>query len=205
MNRAFAAFLLLWLCLIGAAAQDAPAPTPIHPGDVLRGHFVQTRQLKDINKTLHAEGDFTIAPANGLIWNVTKPFATTIIVTRTGLVQTRGEPKSASPSFQKLPTAGELYAMLGNLLTGDIASLNKTFRMDQSGRAAHWRMSLVPRRWDDPLMPFREIRIHGGRFVEDIAFIKTDGDSDTISFDTMSITKNALTASERDTFAQVVP
>lgn len=205
MNRALAACILFWLCLIGAAAQDVPAPTPVKSGDVLRGHFVQTRQLKGFSKPLRTEGDFTVAPATGMIWNVTKPFATTIIATQAGLMQTSGDTKGGNPSLQKLPTASELYAMLNGLLSGDIASLNKNFRMDQNGRAAHWRLSLVPRRWGNPLMPFREIRVHGGRFVEQIDLIKVDGDSDTISFDGMSVGKTTLTANERDIFAQVVP
>lgn len=210
MNRAYAAGLLLVLSLTAIQAQDIPAPLSIHTGQVLRGHFVLTRKLKGFRTPLHSEGTFTLSPENGLIWTVTTPYATRTVATETGLFQlntdARLTPASGqSISWQNVPTAGEYYAMLSNILAGSVADLQKNFRIRQNGRSTNWRMSLVPRKWGNPLLPFREIRIRGARYAQEIILIKTEGDRDRLTLDTVVTGPNTLTADERETFARLTP
>lgn len=223
-----AATLGLLLCPPGAKAEDGPAPQAVRSGDILRGHFSTQRELKGIEKPLKSEGEFTLAPPYGLIWNIHKPLATTTVFTPAGLAQTsriistgRSTPTPVSPtasnaatadgsavttsSAQKVPTLGEYYAMLRALLASDIPGLGKKFKVEQAGRAQHWRITLVPKRWRDPLMPFREIRAKGSRFVDEIVIVKMDGSSDTLQFDNTAFSHAPLSAEEKHRFDLLTP
>lgn len=213
MNRVFAATLLLILSLPPVWAQDIQTSLP--SGQILRGHFVQIRQINGFITPLRSEGQFTFAPGNGLIWTVTAPYVTKTVATNTGLFQINvdirtqsrsGPPRSGqSLSWQKIPTASAYYSMLSNLLSGNISELHKTFRLDVSGRPSRWRISLVPRIWGDPFLPFREIRARGGHFTEEILLMKSDGESERLTFDAMTTGHNTLTDDEQNIYMHLMP
>lgn len=142
-----------------ALAQEGPAPQPVHSNEVLRGHFVRLRELQGISKPLKSEGEFTLAPLSGLIWNTTKPLASATIFTSTSLVQTSrtnttqnssaivkpiSPPNSETPpgqagsadispasAAQKLPTLSAFYTMLSGLLASDIPGLGKNSKLSR--------------------------------------------------------------------------
>lgn len=208
MNRVFTAGIVLILSLTPVWAEDIQTSLP--SGQILRGHFVQIRQIKGFLIPLRSEGTFTFAPENGLIWTVTTPYVTQTIATESGLFQINGDvrtpPRSGQPlSWQKMPTASAYYTMLRNLLSGNISELHKNFRLDMSGRPSRWRISLVPRIWGDPFLPFREIRVRGGHFTEEILLMKSDGESESLTFDAMTTGHNTLTDSEQNLFMRLKP
>lgn len=189
-------FSLMTFDLAGAAA-TGPSAVTVHPGEVLRGQFVQVRTMKGFSKPLTSEGTFTIAPQYGLIWNGTKPFHTATVITAGGLVQSNNGVETLNLSARKLPFVSQLYGMIGGMLTGDMTQLQKSFTLEQSGTAEHWRIRMLPRQANDAHMPFTEIMAYGGRFVEGVKMVRTGGDADVLTFHNVTLSSSPLSAEER--------
>src|SRR5580700_533468 len=78
-----ASFLLL--ATPAALAADA-APSTLKASEILRGRFVQDRQLAGFAKPLQTEGTFVLVPGRGLIWRASTPFQSTTVITPDGIV-----------------------------------------------------------------------------------------------------------------------
>ncbi len=98
-----------------------------------------------------------------------------------------------------------LYDMLGGVLAGNWQPLEQDFTVTRSGDAGNWQVLLSPRHADDPAMPFSSITINGHRFVENVTLLKTDGDSDTLTFLDESIAPMPPSATENAAFNSVHP
>ncbi|MGB8600657.1 MAG: LolA-related protein [Rhizomicrobium sp.] len=194
----------------GIAHAAAPAPSgasavTVRAGEVLRGHFIQTRHMSGFAKPLKSEGSFTIAPQYGLIWTVTKPLRSATVITESGLVQSNNGVETLNLSARKMPFIAQLHDMIAGMLTGDVAAMQQKFTLTQQGTPQSWRIRLVPRKANDAMMPFKEIRAHGGRFVEEVTMVRSDGDSDVLSFDGVTLATTTLTAAERASFHLSAP
>lgn len=199
IGRFVAAFFLTALCLAAGASAATPgaAAVSVKPGEVLRGNFVQLRIMQGFDKPLRSEGHFTVAPPDGLIWEVAKPFSIVTVITAKGLVQHSGGAETVNFSADKMPFVAQLFDMISSVLTGDRSALEKKFSVEQSGTPESWRIKLVPRKKTDPLMPFSEIRVAGDRFVKTVTMVRPNGDSDVLTFDGMTLTSGPLTPQER--------
>jgi hypothetical protein len=199
-------FVLLILIPCGAyAIEPSPQQLVIDTHDVLRGHFFEERNLKGFNAPLKTEGHFVVAPAHGLIWKIEKPLPTATIITPSGLVQTIAGTKVMFLPAKKVPFLLHLYDMLGGALAGNWKPLEAEFAITKSEHAGSWEITLVPRRKDNPAMPFSSITVDGHRFVENVTFLKTDGDSDTLAFDEEILSSAPPLASENTAFNSVHP
>lgn len=196
------AFACLLAVLTVGIAPAAEGPAPVRPGEVLRGNFVQLRQMKGFDKPLKAEGRFTIAPGYGLIWRVEKPFASVTVITKTGLLQETAGTRTTALSVKKMPFVAQLYDLIGGMLTGDMEALQKPFVVERLPAGEGWRIRLTPKKRGDAMMPFVEIRAHGGRAVEDVVMVKTGGDTDTLTFSNVAVVKAAPSDEEKADFGR---
>jgi hypothetical protein len=189
----------LLLLAPSAAAADGPTSS-IAKDQVLRGRFVQERQISGFKTALRTEGRFVLAPSRGLIWQAEKPFAVTTIITPAGLDQTVDGKQTLNLDAAKLPFLSRLYAMLGGALAGDWSKMESDFIVTRAGDDRRWQVRMVPRKADDPAMPFRSIVVNGGRFLDKILLTKPDGDEDTLTFSDQAVTKIPLTPAETAAF-----
>jgi hypothetical protein len=173
--------------------------------DVLRGHFIEEKHLKGFKGPMRSEGHFVVAPEHGLIWGMERPFPTTTVITPAGLVQSINGMTIMHLPSQKIPFMLHLYDALGGALTGNWSALETDFAVTRSGDAEGWQVTLVPRRTDNPAMPFSSISIRGRRFVENVAMLKPDGDSDTLTFLNETVSSQPPTVSENRAFSSVRP
>jgi hypothetical protein len=171
--------------------------------DVLRGRFIEEKHLKGFNGPMHSEGHFMVAPGHGVIWNVEKPFATTTVITPAGLVQSIGGVNVMHLPAQKIPFMLHLYEMLGGVLAGNWKALETDFNVTHSGDNQNWQVTLLPRRTDNPAMPFSSIAVTGHQFVETVVLLKPDGDSDTLTFLQEALSSKPPSAAEKLTFNSV--
>ena len=72
---------LLPLVPSGPALAAGPVPQLLKSGEILRGHFVQDRQLAGFAKPLRTEGTFVLVPGRGLIWRALTPFQNNTVIT----------------------------------------------------------------------------------------------------------------------------
>lgn len=106
-------FCLCLPAIFPAGLAAAPTPQVVAAGQVLRGHFVQDRQLAGFAKPLRSEGSFALVPGRGLIWRGEKPFPNTTIISSAGILQVvNGQPAVHLPA-SRLPGLNHLYAALG--------------------------------------------------------------------------------------------
>ena len=187
-----------------AAAPDA-GQIMVGAGDILRGHFTEQRHLKGFNGPMNSRGHFVVAPKYGLIWGMEKPFPTTTVITPAGLAQSVNGVSIMHLPAQKMPFLLHLYNMLGGALAGNWKELETDFTVVRSEDGEGWQVILVPRRTDNPAMPFSSITVSGHRFVENVVLLKSDGDSDTLTFLNEVISSSPLTAAESLVFNSVGP
>ncbi|MDP9127222.1 MAG: outer membrane lipoprotein carrier protein LolA [Pseudomonadota bacterium] len=201
IKRGFRGLLLfaLALCIAAPAASADPVPGQaiIGAGDVLRGRFTEERQMKGFNAPLRANGHFVVAPGQGLIWAIEKPFPTTSIITPKGLAQEVGGINVMQTGTKKIPFLLHLYDMLGGVLAGDWHVLEKDFIMTRAGDDREWEVDLQPRQANNPAMPFNSIIIKGSRYVASALLVKPDGDSDYLTFSGEQVTRAPVSPSEQ--------
>jgi len=188
-----------------SAIEPSTQQLVINTQDILRGHFVEERNLKGFNAPIKTQGHFVVAPAHGLIWQIEKPLPTATVITPSGLVQTIAGAKVMFLPAQKVPFLLHLYDMLGGALAGNWKPLETEFVVTKSDNEDGWEVTLVPRRKDNPAMPYGSITVSGHRFVENVTLLKTDGDSDTLAFDNEALSSAPPLATETVAFNSVHP
>jgi hypothetical protein len=191
-------WLLLGLAAATARFADAQAPyRGVKPGEVLRGRFTQTRQIKGFERPLVSAGAFVLAPGLGLIWRTEQPFAIVTVITAAGLVQEVGGTETTRLAASRLPFLARLYDLLGGALSGDWHALGGQFEMTQHGDGGQWDLVLVPRAGADPLaMPFRSITLRGREFLDEVLIVRVDDDSDRLVFSDETLGAGGLSAAE---------
>jgi hypothetical protein len=202
MTRFFLLLIFLLVCPLAAQATDAPAgQIQINANQVLRGRFVEERQVKITDNPIETSGHFVAAPARGLIWSIEKPFPTSTIVTPNGAAQDIGGLALKLPA-KNLP---HLYAMVSAALSGDWSGLENEFTITRSGNAMHWQLLLTPRPNENLKQTYAAIAVSGGYFVENIVMTKTNNTYDSIGFSEEALSSQPLTANEVYAFNEVKP
>ncbi|MGD0961407.1 MAG: outer membrane lipoprotein carrier protein LolA [Methylomonas sp.] len=205
MNQFFFILLAALVPAMACAADMGSGQVVIGGGEILRGDFVEQRRLKGFNKPLNSAGYFVVAPKHGIIWGLEKPFPTTTVITPAGLAQTINGASVMHLPTRNMPFMLHLYATLGEVLTGNWTALETDFVVTRSGDAQSWQIKLAPRGAGDPAMPFSAISISGHKFVENVAILKPDGDSDTLSFLNESVSSSPPTDEENRAFDSAPP
>jgi hypothetical protein len=191
-----ASFLLLASPPGPAFAADS-VPETLKSSEILRGHFVQDRQLSGFAKPLRTTGVFVLVPGRGLIWRSTTPFQNTTVITPEGILgQVNGQETLRLPA-SRMPGLAHLYEVLGGALSGNVTPLEQTFAVKRSEVAGGWQMVLTPLHPDNPAMSqIKSLMVAGHQFVETIEIDKDGGDVDRLSFSDQSTASSPLTADE---------
>jgi hypothetical protein len=189
------ACLALPFLFASLAQADEAAPQTVAVGDVLRGHFVQDRQLAGFARPLRSEGSFVLVPGTGLIWQGEKPFANTTVITSNGIVQLAGGQEAMRLPASKLPGLSRLYDVLGAALSGNIAPLRQTFDVTKTAEGDAWQIVLVPH--GAAAAQLKSLKLAGKRFVDAVDIDHGGGDMDHIDFLDQNVAPANLTAEEK--------
>lgn len=180
----------------GAETRSVLGQTALKDGQILRGRFEQERFLKGFEAPLKTAGSFTLVASGGLIWRAEKPFAVTTVMSPAGLVQEVDGKKTMSLASTRIPFMTKLYSMLSGALIGNWSDLESTFKIARTGDAKRWELRFTPIVTNDPAMPIEGIVVRGGRLVEDVVVIKSDGDRDHLRFSSQNLETAAPTSDE---------
>jgi hypothetical protein len=188
------------LAIISPPAQAAGAPQALTSNQMLRGHFVQERQMAGFAKPLKSEGSFALLPARGLIWRNEKPFINTTVISSGGIVQLAGSQETMRLNATRIPGLAQLYLVLSAALSGETAPLKKSFTVERREIPNGWEVSLKPL---NPTLQaqIKMLVLKGGRYVESVEIDRAGGDSDHITFSDHSVTKPDLTTEESASLA----
>ena len=150
---------------------------------LLRGEFVQEKQLHGFRNPLKSSGDFLLLRERGIAWNTRVPFASSTRLTRRKLLATLPD-----GSTQVLIDAGAspgmaaVNSLLMALVAGDLDALSTRFAMNETLRAdGGWSLALTPR--DAALKQvFTGIVLDGDRYVRGVEIVEPGGDRTRIRF-----------------------
>ncbi|MGH8380505.1 outer membrane lipoprotein carrier protein LolA [Pseudomonas sp.] len=164
---------------------------------VIKGPFIQEKHLRALPQPLVSKGQFVLARDHGLLWLLQTPLKQDYRLNAQGIA--RRDPAG----WQMLPgkSAGaEQNRLFFAVLQGDSSGLERDFELSLQGDAQHWQLRLTPR---SLLLKqvFKQIDIDGGRFVERIQLLETQGDSTVLRMSSSTGASN-LNDTERRDFAE---
>lgn len=123
--------------------------------------FVETRTLRILNKPLVLTGTLVYVPPDRLERHTLTPRPQSMVVDADRLVledKTRGRTRTLA--LQDHPVLWAFIESFRATLAGDLATLERFYRVELEGSEAHWGMQLTPRE-DAMLAVVRTIRIEG--------------------------------------------
>lgn len=164
---------------------------------VVKGPFIQEKHLRALPQPLLSKGQFVLARDLGLLWLLQTP------IKQDYRLDAQGIARRDAGGWQRLPgkSAGaEQNRLFFAVLQGDSSGLQRDFELNLQGDARHWQLRLTPR---SLLLKqvFQHIDIDGGRFVERIQMLETQGDRTVLRMPA-SNSASQLNNTERRDFAQ---
>ena len=131
-------------------AQPAPSQT----------NFVELRGSALLKEPLRVEGQYRRPDAGTLVREVRAPYAeTTTIANGQVSIARAGKPPRVF-ALQRVPELADLQASFGAMLSGDLAALEQSYRLQASGSAQHWQLQLTPKA-DALARRVRAVTLHG--------------------------------------------
>lgn len=116
-------------------AQPAPSQTS----------FLELRGSALLKEPLRVEGQYRRPDAGTLVREVRAPYAeTTTIANGQVSIARAGKPPRVF-ALQRVPELADLQASFGAMLSGDLAALERSYRLQASGSAQHWQLQLTPK------------------------------------------------------------
>lgn len=188
MGRVFFGFLAFMVVHIAVAADlAAEVKARLAEPALLRGQFEQQKSVAGFRKPLISRGDFLLWRGHGVLWHTRKPFDSTLVLRRDKLSVTQADGRSAYQlDAEREPSLRAVNELLFALFSGDIATLQKYFRLEGalSDKRA-WTLVLTPS--DVVLMRvFKRVELAGDSYVRQVRLEEANGDSSLIRFDALS-------------------
>lgn len=165
----------------------------------VRGTFVQTKFIRNINRSIQSSGEFVISAADGILWDTKKPFPSVLVMTKTAVVQIGASGSRSVLAAGSNPTFEEFAAVLSSVFNGDAGQLERSFDIDFAGSVSGWSMVLVPK--DDSVRTFvSSIEMAGAESIDQI--LLTEPSSGFVRYDFSDRTyPEMLSAREAQLFA----
>jgi len=165
-----------------SAGQDllAQVREQIKDAPVVRGQFTQEKTVKGFKQPLRSSGDFVVAKDQGIVWQVRKPFASSLVVKPESLQSRRADGSlSMQMRAQDEPVLRTVNAMLFAVMSADLVQLRQLFEISGKAQTSGWQLRLVPR---DPMLSqwLASIELQGGQFVGEVHLQEARGDSSLI-------------------------
>lgn len=177
--------LLVLLLAAATVVQGAPAPgvqARLAQAPVLRGDFVQEKQVAGFRRPLRSSGRFLLVRGQGLAWDTREPFAGETVLAQ-GRLYTRdldGRRRLLLDGAAS-PGAAAATALLLALLGGDLEALAADFELQERVDDAGWQLLLSPR--PGPMQSaFTRLRLAGDRHVREVEVEEANGDRTLITF-----------------------
>jgi hypothetical protein len=190
LRRMLAAGALVFALVVpvvhAAESQQPPADAllaRLHQPAVLRGNFVQSRQIAGFKRPVESSGDFVVARGEGLLWHTQKPFESLLAVSRARLRVTNGNGGTETTlDAKREPMLRTLNEILQSVVIADVAALRTRFDLTiKLVGATDWEMSLQPK--DATLRGrFSAIVLAGGAHVQSARLVEASGDVTSVRF-----------------------
>ncbi len=186
--------------LAHAEGAIADVATRIAHPSLLRGHFVQLKQVAGFRKPLRSAGQFVLVRERGIIWRNEQPFASSLVVTPERLVSEVGGSTRRVDAAQE-PAVRAINAILFDLIDADIARLQARFDLLAIAQAdGRWQLKLTPKA-GTLTQAINAVELEGARHVDRVVLVEANGDRSEIAFSELAESP-ALTPEEAARLAQ---
>ncbi|MFT4179581.1 MAG: outer membrane lipoprotein carrier protein LolA [Thermomonas sp.] len=198
--------LLCTALLAGGGIADAADPqvqaitASMAKPDVLRGQFVQEKQVSGFKNPLRSQGRFVVARKHGVIWTTLKPFPSELVVTADRILSRQRDGSSrVELEARQQPALRSVNAVMFALMSGDVQALSSQFKVTATREGQGWRLLLTPKS-QVLAKAFRTLSLQGDRYVRDVEITEASGDRTRIRFSDMRETPATLAADEARRF-----
>jgi hypothetical protein len=146
---------------------------------VVRAQFVQERLISDMTRPTLSRGRITVSRLDGVLWQIESPVKLVLAFTPGGIVETGADGVRRSRGQRPGAIEAEVARVLQGILGADEASLKANFDAVAKGSLERWTIRLAPRAREMARF-LREVRLGGGRHLEEIEIEETSGNTTTI-------------------------
>lgn len=179
---------------------SAGATAPQLQSDVVRGDFIQSKYLAELDQPLISSGQFVLARGHGLIWQVEKPVKTTLVIGQTQWVQSNNGHETLRIDANQQPGLNVVAAMLLAVFQGDEARLRNFFDIDSDKAKDPWTMQLKPK--TAAVAKFiHSLTIEGNESINRIEINEAGGDRSVIQLRNTAPDPAGLSAAEQAEFS----
>jgi hypothetical protein len=149
---------------------------------VIKGQFEQTKTINRLKRTLVSQGNFTIAPDLGMIWDTLSPFPSTMAVGKDYLVQSTPSGGKSKMDAKGNETFLRLAETISAIFTGNSRLLLNNFENYFSESGNSWTVGLIP--GEKTIRSFAERIVMGGEYsangksavIQSITLYEQNGD-----------------------------
>jgi hypothetical protein len=146
---------------------------------VLRAEFTQTKTIAALTRPLVTSGHMVYVRQQGVLWRIEQPYRVTYALTDSGVSEI-GADGARRQTMGQGTGLQNLSRIFRALFEPDFKALEQYFTPAARGEAARWEMTLTPR--TTLRQVFNTVHLQGGRFVEQVRFEESNGDTMTIRF-----------------------
>jgi len=113
--------------------------------ETVSGTFTQKRTVVKIKRTFTSSGKFEISQKNGITWDMEKPFASKLVISDSGIVQTNPDGSKTEMASADNVIFREIATSMRAVLGGNIAVLQNRFELYFLQQKKGWKVGLVPK------------------------------------------------------------
>jgi len=182
--------MLISLCTITTSYADQQTFKDVQQqlaqANNISGQFVQIRNIKLLSQPLKSAGNFTLSKANGLQWDQTQPFKSTLQLTASKLTQQIGDNPPTVITKQQQPIVFFFAKTFLSVFRGNTKDLTPYFNIKFSGTVHNWTINLTAK--TAPLnKAIKKIKLSGGKYVKSAVIEEATGDTLTIRFSNIHV------------------
>lgn len=150
---------------------------------VLRADFTQTKQMAALKRPLITSGKLLYSKAHGVVWQITKPYPITYILSEDKVIEVSADGYRKERSVKDIPGFAQISRIFKAMLSGDVNALNAYFesKAQAEPNQTAWQLLLTPKQTQTSRF-IQEIVVAGDQFVTSINIHEPNAASTAILF-----------------------
>jgi hypothetical protein len=206
--RRLALVLAIVLCAATSVAQTlgeqetilSEVSAQIIRSDILCSEFEQEKRLQVLARPLLSSGKLIFVAEQGVLWQVLTPYPARLLIKSDELIRWDDDGNAHKLAYGKSPIFRALSSVFLAVFRGQFQALGDTFELTATQAEGMWLLTLAPK--DETLAAaVSEVRVAGGRHVEEISILEPRGDQTLIRLRNPRIETCKLEESEKTYFA----
>lgn len=152
----------------------------VGPG-VVRGKFIQTKNLTSVSRKLTSSGSFLVSRSDGILWDTQKPFPSVLVVGKQGIMQQGASGKIVRMDGDGNPVFAQFSGAMRAVFSGNSSELFSRFEVYFNSDQDVWWIGLIPRD-TTVLQVISRIILCGKDSLDNVDIIEPSGDSVKYAF-----------------------